>query len=352
VWVPLWVANVIPLRRGAVPLSRGRKSHRGGVASPAFCECPLSRISPAFRQLLPQSATHCKEEDIRFVYSQRLLSDSELVSEIGVGPETGGSITVVLVGGGLLTTSEADLARASAPGAASEPGSAAASAEIGPDPAALGLPTPGSGSFPVLVRKTDGRVIRMAVLSHDEPLTELRKRVASHPEVHAREGSLTFLHAGAAVPPSTTPRALGLPPGGCLQVVQSTVSLTQRPSAEDLVASCPYCGTKDAPMQLRPLCPRCRSEAVLITAGSCRVGEIRWEQLLDVRVECFECGTTNVGAAFGLLCNHKDASGALCPSRATKESDASLEHRKVSHTFDGKSRASLFAMLQGVFQAD
>lgn len=154
-------------------------------------------------------------------------------------------------------------------------------------------------------------------------------------------------HAGAAVTPTDTADTLGLRKNDCLQLVLSAITLMSRPCAEDLHMACEHCGAADAPAELRPLCPVCRSEAVKITAGSCTVGDIRWEQLLQVRVECYECGSAGKGAAFGFLCTRTDpATGMPCPSRVVAASNASLAHRKLLHPFQCDSRQHLAATLQ------
>jgi len=212
-------------------------------------------------------------------------------------------------------------------------------------------PTEG-GSISLRVRTPNGDV-RVMEAAADEPVSALAARAAAMPELGLGSRRVAVLHSGVSVGPEATPRSLSLCDGDALQLAQRSISLTSRPEAADLVFSCSHCRASDAPMLLRPLCSVCGSEAVRVTAGSCKVGSVRWEQLLEARVQCFECGAQNSPAGIGFLCDRKHPeTSAPCPSRAVQRSDASLAHRGFSHVFSGTSRDVLAAVLQRAFSGE
>lgn len=297
-----------------------------------------------------QAAAGVKAEELRFVFAQRLLSDAERVDDAGIDAGTGAEVTAVLCTGKPVPPFAAPAPPASDPASEAaklEADEALRAIEEADEAARLAASGPVTGPVPLEVRLGSGRLVPVTAASPDEPMGALLGRVVSHPELRIPAARAAFLFAGKRVQPDATPASLGLRPHDRIQLMQAAVSLTAKPSAAELVFACRHCAAPDAPMQLRPLCPRCESEAVQVTAGSCAVGAVRWEQLLGLRVECFECGAANVSAATGFLCCRKDpATGKLCPSRRVVSSDASLKHRQFSYVFDGSSRQALFAALQ------
>jgi hypothetical protein len=281
------------------------------------------------------------------VFAQRLIQDKDLLEALGATAATGASITVVHSG--------CDGSAFSAPAVPVAAGDTSIAAEARRsasfwDPASdssAATAEDADGPLQLRVRTPSGKIVAVAAASRSEPILEVARRAAGHPELHMQAGRAAVTYAGIEASATDTADTLGLRQGDCLQLVMSAITLMSRPCMEDLHMACEHCEQARVPTELRPLCSVCRSEAVKITAGSCTVGAIRWEQLLKVRLECFECGAANKHAAFGFLCTRADpTTGELCPSRVVAASNASLAHRKLLNPFQCDSRQHLAATLQ------
>lgn len=156
---------------------------------------------------------------------------------------------------------------------------------------------------------------------------------------------------GAPINDDDTPASLGLEQETCIHLVAQDKKLSDPFNAGDIHANCPTCHTAGAKFSLRPCCPHCLSEGVMLEDCELPTSGV-WSDLLRLRLTCFACMDRGVvPAGVGFLCDAKTPNartGELCRCPSTKQDDRYRTFRLRS-MYKGDGPDSLKRVLKELF---
>lgn len=200
-----------------------------------------------------------------------------------------------------------------------------------------------SATVALNVKELSG-TIRTVHVRLDQKFGEIKLELQRATGIPANQQRLVF--RGALVDDNQTPGFYNCNNDTCMHLVRHVTRdvLAEVITKEGLKANCMYCHKAGAQFDARPLCANCFSrdanaESVMITAGEVTIGRTTWRQLLDVKVQCFNCNRQGP-AAIGFLCMQPQADGHNCVSR---------RERRLQNTYKGTGEEELQATMNRHF---